>query len=160
MILILVFAMISASIHKGIYLLGTILFNYFLFFLFIFWHHITSFIVFQERIFLCFLNLTKNCAAFFSIEQFSIEKANKQCYTIEWKGEEDMKKFIPKEKLSKKARRKLNVAQRITWGAINPVCRKPANPKAYNRKKVQIGDDSFQSGLFYCIFNSTVILPV
>lgn len=52
-----------------------------------------------------------------------------------------MKKFIPKEKLSKKAQQELNRTKRRTWGALNPATRKPENPKAYNRKKVQKGDD-------------------
>ena len=45
-----------------------------------------------------------------------------------------MEKFIPYEKLSKKEKRKLNVAKRTTW-AISPVTRRPENPKAYNRNK-------------------------
>ena len=44
-----------------------------------------------------------------------------------------MEKFIPYEKLSKKKQRELNAARRTTW-ALNPVTRKPANPKAYHRK--------------------------
>ena len=47
-----------------------------------------------------------------------------------------MEKFIPYEKLSKKKKRELDAERRSTW-AINPVVRKPANPKAYNRKKAQ-----------------------
>lgn len=43
-------------------------------------------------------------------------------------------KFIPEEKLSKRARKELNDARRATWG-INPVTRKPDNSKAYNRAK-------------------------
>jgi hypothetical protein len=46
-----------------------------------------------------------------------------------------MQNFVPKEKLSKKAKRALNNARRTTWGALNPVTRKPQNPKAYDRKK-------------------------
>lgn len=46
-----------------------------------------------------------------------------------------MKKFIPEEKLGKKARRELNRAKRGGWGGINPVTRKPPNPRSYNRKK-------------------------
>jgi len=53
-----------------------------------------------------------------------------------------MKIFIPKQKLSKKAQRELNCAKRRTWGALNPTTRKPVSPKAYNRKKVQKGDDT------------------
>ena len=47
-----------------------------------------------------------------------------------------MEKFIPYEKLSKKKRRELNAARRGTW-TLNPVTRKPANPKAYNRKSAR-----------------------
>ena len=48
-----------------------------------------------------------------------------------------MKKFIPYEKLSKKEKRKLDLAKRQTWGAFDPVTRKPQNSKAYNRKRTQ-----------------------
>ncbi|MEE0680891.1 MAG: hypothetical protein ACLVML_05295 [Candidatus Gastranaerophilaceae bacterium] len=47
-----------------------------------------------------------------------------------------MQKFISKEKLSKKAKRELNLAQRQTW-SINPVSRKQKNKKAYDRKKAR-----------------------
>jgi len=48
-----------------------------------------------------------------------------------------MEKFIPYEKLSKKEKRKLDLAMRQTWGELNPVTRKPVNSKAYNRRKSQ-----------------------
>ena len=48
-----------------------------------------------------------------------------------------MEKFIPYEKLSKKEKRKLDTAKRNTWGELNPVTRKPENPKAYNRNKAR-----------------------
>ena len=48
-----------------------------------------------------------------------------------------MEKFIPYEKLSKKKQRELNAMKRGTWGGFNPVTRKPANPKAYNRRTAQ-----------------------
>ena len=48
-----------------------------------------------------------------------------------------MEKFIPYEKLSKKEKRKLDLAKRQTWGELNPVTRKPTNSKAYNRRKAQ-----------------------
>ena len=48
-----------------------------------------------------------------------------------------MEKFIPYGKLSKKEKRRLDLAKRQTWGELNPVTRKPANRKAYNRKKTQ-----------------------
>ena len=52
-----------------------------------------------------------------------------------------MEKFVPFEKLSKKAKRKLNRMKRSTWGALSPATRKPVNPKAYNRRKAQRPDD-------------------
>ena len=45
-----------------------------------------------------------------------------------------METFVPFEKLSKKKKRELNRARRGVW-ALSPVTRRPANPKAYNRKK-------------------------
>ena len=48
-----------------------------------------------------------------------------------------MEKFIPYEKLSKKEKRKMNLAKRQTWGELNPVTRKPVSSKAYNRRKAQ-----------------------
>ena len=48
-----------------------------------------------------------------------------------------MEKFIPYEKLSKKEKRKMDLAKRQTWGELNPVIRKPENSKAYNRRKAQ-----------------------
>ena len=48
-----------------------------------------------------------------------------------------MDKFIPYEKLSKKEKRKMDLAKRQTWGELNPATRKPQNSKAYNRKKAQ-----------------------
>ena len=48
-----------------------------------------------------------------------------------------MEKFIPYEKLSKKEKRKMDLAKRQTWGALDPVTRRPANSKAYNRNKAR-----------------------
>ena len=48
-----------------------------------------------------------------------------------------MDTFIPYEKLSKKEKRKLDLARRQTWGNLNPVTRKPENSKAYNRNKAR-----------------------
>ena len=62
-----------------------------------------------------------------------------------------MEKFIPYEKLSKKKQRELNAMKRVTWGSFNPVTRKPANPKAYNRRTAQRwkDDSSFVPFLVY-----------
>ena len=52
-----------------------------------------------------------------------------------------MEKFIPFEKLSKKEQQKRNAARRGSWCGLNPVTRKPENPKAYNRRKAQKWSD-------------------
>ena len=44
-----------------------------------------------------------------------------------------MEKFIPYEKLSKKEKRKMDLAKRQTWGNLSPVTRKPQNSNAYKR---------------------------
>ena len=46
-----------------------------------------------------------------------------------------MMKFVPKEKLGKKAKRELAQARRATWGGMNPVTRKAENKKAYKRTR-------------------------
>jgi len=48
-----------------------------------------------------------------------------------------MEKFIPYEKLSKKKQKEMDAKKRRDWGGLNPVTRKPENPKAYNRKKAR-----------------------
>lgn len=48
-----------------------------------------------------------------------------------------MKRYVPYEKLSKKQRRELDKRRRGDWGPLNPVTRRPENPKAYDRKKLQ-----------------------
>jgi hypothetical protein len=48
-----------------------------------------------------------------------------------------MENFIPFEKLSKQKKREQLAQKRRTWGNLNPVTRKPENPKAYKRVKAQ-----------------------
>lgn len=57
-----------------------------------------------------------------------------------------MEKLIPFEKLSKKKQRELMARKRGSWGGINPVTRKPENPKAYNRKKARKWIDDSMTG--------------
>lgn len=52
-----------------------------------------------------------------------------------------MEKFISFEKLSKKKQQELNAKKRGSWHGLNPVTRKPANSKAYNRKKARKWSD-------------------
>lgn len=61
-----------------------------------------------------------------------------------------MQKFIPFAKLSKKAQQEINKSRRKNWGNIDPVTKRPANSKAYNRKKARTWKDTFPtSELFY-----------
>ena len=60
-----------------------------------------------------------------------------------------MKKFIPRDKLGKKARRLLNSQRRRTW-AISPVTRTVESRKVYNRKrKSHDFQDEWIRGIFY-----------
>ncbi len=60
-------------------------------------------------------------------------------------------KFIPREKLSKKAKRALDEKQRAGWEGINPVTRSVPNKKAYSRKKPAGFDKDRPGGLFLMI---------
>ena len=51
-----------------------------------------------------------------------------------------MERFTPYDKLSKKKKRELDTQRRGSW-IMNPVTRKPANPKAYDRRKVRQMED-------------------
>jgi hypothetical protein len=44
-------------------------------------------------------------------------------------------KHVPIRKQSKQKQREYYAARRGDWGGLNPVTRKPPNPKAYNRRK-------------------------
>lgn len=50
-----------------------------------------------------------------------------------------MPRFIPREKLSKKARRALDSQQRATW-PCSPVAKKVESKKLYTRNRVGGGD--------------------
>ena len=52
-----------------------------------------------------------------------------------------MDKFIPYERLSKKKKRQLDAEKRGSWYGVNPITRKPKNPKAYDRKKARCWRD-------------------
>ena len=62
-----------------------------------------------------------------------------------------MDKFIPKEKMSKKAKKKIAAEQRGTW-AFSPVTRKIDSKKLYNRKRISRAkyDDSARDSFFVC----------
>ena len=44
-----------------------------------------------------------------------------------------MEKFIPYEKLSKKAKKQLNAKKRGSWGCVSPVTRCEQDKRAYRR---------------------------
>lgn len=60
-----------------------------------------------------------------------------------------MEKFIPYEKLSKKKKREFDRKRRVEWN-MNPVTRRPENPKAYKRRKTRLLDDSSSGSFVYC----------
>lgn len=62
-----------------------------------------------------------------------------------------MEKLIPFEKLSKKKQRALNAQRRGSWGTVHPVTRKPANPRAYNRKKLQNWKNDSGFAVSFCL---------
>jgi len=60
-----------------------------------------------------------------------------------------MDRFIPREKLSKKARRELDRAKRKGWNGIRPVTKKIESKKRYQRKKPSAPIDiDFAEGFF------------
>ena len=61
--------------------------------------------------------------------------APEEVFSSRLKGRDCMStRFIPKEKLSKKARRELNAARRTLW-VVSPISKKVESKKVYNRKK-------------------------
>ena len=64
-----------------------------------------------------------------------------------------MQKFIPFEKLSKKKQRELNARQRGDRGGLTPVTRRPAEPRAYNRRKARKWRDDPDLRAFYYAVN-------
>jgi hypothetical protein len=63
-----------------------------------------------------------------------------------------MKRFIPREKLGRKARKQLDSGQRATW-AFSPVTKKVESKKLYNRKrKSHDRYDDYGMGFFVSMF--------
>jgi len=57
------------------------------------------------------------------------------------------KPFIPLKKQSKQKQKEYHASKRGIWGDINPVTRKPPNPKAYDRKKIGKSDEEREEKL-------------
>lgn len=65
--------------------------------------------------------------------------------SVEDKKELKEDKFVPQDKISKKAKKELDSQKRNTWGNTNPVTRVQPNKKAYNRKRdKKIENESLQ----------------
>ena len=60
-----------------------------------------------------------------------------------------MEKSIPYEKLSKKQRRAIDQKKRNTWNGLNPVTRKPENPKVYKRRQTKDWEEPETDVCFY-----------
>lgn len=57
-------------------------------------------------------------------------------------NDQQMKKIIPLSKQSKKEQRRYYALKRGSWNGINPVTRKPKNPKAYDRRRAKSFSDA------------------
>lgn len=68
-----------------------------------------------------------------------------------------MQKFIPREKMSRKARRQLDGQRRAVW-AISPVTRKIPDKKAYSRSRQKLRARDGAEFCF-CPANSAEISP-
>ena len=60
-----------------------------------------------------------------------------------------MKRFVPREKLGKKARKQLDSGQRTTW-AFSPITKKVESKKLYNRKR-KSHDRYDDYGMGFCL---------
>ena len=58
-----------------------------------------------------------------------------------------MARFVPKDKLSKKAQKKLNRQRRVTWD-FSPVTKTVDSKKLYNRKRNARNRDDYGLGDF------------
>ena len=63
-----------------------------------------------------------------------------------------MTKFVPLEKQSKKQRRAFHAARRRGWNGLDPVTRRPPEPRAFRRKKFRYGKDDPDAGTFLFAF--------
>ena len=71
-----------------------------------------------------------------------------------------MERFIPREKLSKKAKKKLAAKKRITW-TFSPVTRKVESKRVYNRKRISRAEDDGREFFSSCSMrNFNVFLSI
>ena len=60
-----------------------------------------------------------------------------------------MARFVPKEKLSKKAQKELNRQRRVTWN-FSPVTKTVDSRKIYSRKRKALNRDDYGLSYFFC----------
>ena len=65
-----------------------------------------------------------------------------------------MTRFVPREKMGKKARRALDARQRRTW-PFSPVTRKAESRKHYDRKRRSREAEALFMGFFFLAFSGT-----
>lgn len=65
-----------------------------------------------------------------------------------------MAKFIPFANLSKKTQQAINQSRRKSLGNIDPLTKRPANSKAYIRKKAQGWKDNFPTPELFIFYKS------
>lgn len=65
----------------------------------------------------------------------------------------DMKSFVPRDKMSKSARKKLDAQNRTTW-AFNPTTKIVKSKKVYDRKKQPRNYEPYDSGGCFLILYS------
>ena len=60
-----------------------------------------------------------------------------------------MTRFVPRVKMSKRAKREQDSAKRRTWEQMSPVTRTTENKKAYNRKQSPRWLDDDSTGIVF-----------
>ena len=69
-----------------------------------------------------------------------------------------MAKFVPKGKLSKKARKELNRQRRVTW-EFSPVTKTVESRKIYSRKRKARTPDDYGLSFFSALFSGWETVP-
>lgn len=62
-----------------------------------------------------------------------------------------MEKFVPREKMSKRARRELDASRRTMWD-VPPVSKRIESKKAYDRKKMRRTMRDEPCGAIFCFW--------
>ena len=66
-------------------------------------------------------------------------------------------RYVPLEKRSKRQQKEFHDMQRRGWGELNPITRKTANQKVYNRKKSERWHEYEPSVGFFDVIGSCTV---